>query len=142
MNSIGSLAIYASMVVILVAAILVLSHILGERHKQPATGEPYESGILATGSSRLRISVKYYLLAMFFVIFDLEAAFIFAWAVAFKELGWAGYIEVLVFIGVLLAALIYLWRIGALDWGPKGRKIPDQHFQQVADNEREELDQL
>ena len=59
---------------------------------------------------------------MLFVIFDLEAVFIFAWAIAFRELGWTGYVGVLVFIGVLVAALIYAWRLGALDWGSKGRK--------------------
>jgi NADH-quinone oxidoreductase subunit A len=80
---------------------------------------PYESGILPTGSARLRIDVKYYLVAMFFVIFDLETVFLFAWAVAFRELGWAGYIEALVFIVVLVVALVYLWKVGALDWGTR-----------------------
>jgi NADH-quinone oxidoreductase subunit A len=116
------LAVYFVAVVILAAIMLVLSYILGERHGERATGQAYESGMLPTGSARLRLSVKFYLLAMFFVIFDLESVFIFAWAVAFRELGWIGYAEVLFFIGVLLAALIYLWRIGALDWGTTRRK--------------------
>jgi NADH-quinone oxidoreductase subunit A len=60
--------------------------------------------------------VRFYLVAVLFVIFDLEAVFIFAWAVAARQAGWAGYIEILVFIGVLAAALAYLWRVGALDW--------------------------
>jgi NADH-quinone oxidoreductase subunit A len=60
---------------------------------------------------------------MFFVIFDVEAAFIFAWAVTFRELGWTGYVVMLLFIGVMVAALVYLWRQGALDWGPRARKI-------------------
>jgi NADH-quinone oxidoreductase subunit A len=101
---------------VLVSGMIGLSYILGERHHDRATGEPYESGIVSTGSARQRFSAKFYLIAMFFVIFDLEAVFIFAWAVAARELGWAGYIEVLVFIGVLVAALVYLWRQGALDW--------------------------
>lgn len=63
-----------------------------------------------------------YLVAMFFVIFDLEAVFLVAWAVALREVGWAGYIEVLIFVGVLVIALIYLWRLGALDWGPRRRQ--------------------
>lgn len=113
------LVLYASLVLIVVGAMLGLSYVLGERHRERATGEPYESGIVSTGSTRPRLSVKYYLVAVFFVIFDLEAAFIFAWAVAFRELGWAGYAEVTVFIGVLLAGLIYLWRNGALDWSQK-----------------------
>ncbi|MGD2156788.1 MAG: NADH-quinone oxidoreductase subunit A [Anaerolineales bacterium] len=112
-------AIYIGAVLFLVGAMIGLSHILGERHKERATGEPYESGILPTGSARLRLSAKFYLVAMFFVIFDLEAIFIFAWALGVRELGWAGYLEILFFIGVLLAALVYIWRLGALDWGPK-----------------------
>jgi NADH-quinone oxidoreductase subunit A len=110
------LALYATLVTILVSAMLGLSYVLGERHKDRATDEPYESGIVSTGSARLRLSVKYYLVAVFFVIFDLEAAFIFAWAVAFRELGWSGYVEIIIFIVVLLAGLLYLWRNGALDW--------------------------
>jgi NADH-quinone oxidoreductase subunit A len=111
------LAAYFSVVVLLTAVILGLSYVLGERHKERATGEPYESGILPTGSARVRLSVKFYLIAMFFLIFDLEAAFIFAWAIALREVGWTGFLEMLVFIGVLLVALIYLWRVGALEWG-------------------------
>jgi len=101
---------------------IALSHVLGQRHQDRATGEPYESGIVSTGSARLRLSAKFYLVALFFVIFDLEAVFLFAWAIAFRELGWVGYVEILVFIGILVAALIYLWRLGALDWGPVDRR--------------------
>jgi NADH-quinone oxidoreductase subunit A len=108
----------------MVVVMLTLSYLLGQRHRERATGEPYESGIVSTGSARLRFSAKFYLIAMLFVIFDLEAVFIFAWAVAFRELGWAGYLGALVFIGVLVAALIYEWRIGALDWGDGRRKRP------------------
>jgi NADH-quinone oxidoreductase subunit A len=110
------LALYFAAVIFLVLAMLGLSHVLGQRHKQRATGEPYESGIVTTGSARIRYDVKFYLNAMFFVIFDLEAVFLFAWAVAFREVGWLGYAEALIFIFVLLAALVYLWRLGALDW--------------------------
>lgn len=113
------LVVYIGAVFILVAGMMGLSYVLGERHRERATGEPYESGILTTGSARLRLSAQFYLIAMFFVIFDLEVLFILAWAVAVRELGWAGYVEVLVFIGVLMAALAYLWRVGALEWGPR-----------------------
>ena len=116
------LAVYFVTVVLLVAGMLGLSYLLGQRHHERATGEPYESGIVSTGSAQLRFSVKFYLIAMLFVIFDLEAVFIFAWAVAFRELGWAGYLGALIFIGVLVAALIYEWRVGALDWGGGGPK--------------------
>jgi NADH-quinone oxidoreductase subunit A len=115
------LMLYALAVVALVAVIVGLSHVLGQRHRERATGIPYESGMMPTGSARLRFSADFYLIAMFFVIFDLESVFIFAWAVAVRELGWAGYAQVSVFIGILLAALAYLWRSGALNWGPSGR---------------------
>jgi NADH-quinone oxidoreductase subunit A len=110
------LVTYFAFVVFLVAAVLTVSYLLGQRHSEPATGEPYEGGIVSEGSARVRLSVRYYMIAMFFVVFDLEAVFLFAWAGAARELGWAGYCEVLLFIGVLVAALIYLWRVGALDW--------------------------
>jgi NADH-quinone oxidoreductase subunit A len=110
------LVVYFAFVVSLVGAVLIASYLLGPRHSEPATGEPYEGGIVSEGSAGGRVSVKYYLIAMFFVVFDLEAVFLFAWAGAVRELGWGGYCEVLLFVGVLFAALIYLWKIGALDW--------------------------
>lgn len=115
------LVVYFAAVVVLVAGMIGLSYLLGQRHRERATGKPYESGIAPTGSARIRSDVKFYLVAMFFVIFDLEAAFIFAWAVAVRELGWAGYVEILIFIGVLVVSLIYLWRVGALEWGTRER---------------------
>jgi NADH-quinone oxidoreductase subunit A len=116
------LAVYLVIVFVLVVAMLGLSFVLGQRHNNRATGSPYESGILSQGSARVRLSAKFYLVAMFFVIFDLEAVFIFAWAVAVRELGWTGYLEAALFIAVLLATLVYLGRVGALDWGPGSRR--------------------
>ena len=118
------LVVYFALVVVLVAAVISISYLLGQRHSDPATGEPYESGIVSEGSARARTSVRYALIAMFFVIFDLEAVFVFAWAVAAREVGWAGYWEFLFFVGMLVAALIYIWRIGALDWSgePRGSR--------------------
>lgn len=110
------LGVYFLAVVIIVSVMLVLSSLLGERHREKQTDEPYESGIVSTGTARGRFDIKFYLIAMFFVIFDLEAVFIFAWAVSIRENGWQGYGEMLVFIGVLTATLVYLWRIGALEW--------------------------
>jgi NADH-quinone oxidoreductase subunit A len=110
------LAVYLVIVSTLVVAMLGLSFVLGERHNNRATGSPYESGVLSQGSARVRLSAKFYLVAMFFVIFDLEAVFIFAWAISVREAGWAGYAEATLFITVLLATLVYLWRVGALDW--------------------------
>ena len=115
--------VYGAIVVSLVGAILGLSFVLGQRHKDRATGEPYEGGILSTGSANLRFSSQFYLIAMLFVIFDVETVFIVSWAIAFKELGWAGYVGVMVFIVLLVVVLIYEWRNGALDFGPDGGKI-------------------
>ncbi len=116
------LAVYFGAAVLLVTAMIGLSYVLGQRHMGKATGEPYESGIVSTGTAHVRFDVKFYLVAMFFVIFDLEAIFLFAWAVALREAGWTGYIEVLVFVTILMAALVYLWRIGALEWGTSKKK--------------------
>jgi NADH-quinone oxidoreductase subunit A len=113
------LAVFFVLVIILAIAIVSLSAILGQRHRERSTGEPYESGIPPTGSARIRFDVKFYLMAMFFVIFDLEAIFIFAWANSVRQLGWSGYFEIVIFIGILVLALFYLWRVGALDWGTK-----------------------
>src|SRR5437868_4034386 len=117
------LAVYAAIVGMLVVAMLGLSYVLGQRHQDRATGSPYESGILSQGSARVRYPVQFYLIAMFFVIFDLEAVFIFAWAIAVRETGWPGYAEVLLFIIVLLATLAYLWRVGALDWRQRNERM-------------------
>jgi len=120
-----SLAFYIALVLGLCAVMLGLSWVLGERTRYSrATLEPYESGILHVGLARFRMSAKFYKVAMFFVIFDLEAVFIYAWAVAAREAGWAGYIEMLVFVAILVAALAYLWAIGALEWAPRPRKLP------------------
>jgi NADH-quinone oxidoreductase subunit A len=117
------LGVYFIAVVILMIIILALSYVLGERHKERATDEPYEAGAPIIESARQRLNARFYLVAMFFVIFDLEAVFIIAWALAARPLGWAGYIEILIFIGVLMAALVYLWRLGALDWGSQTSEI-------------------
>jgi len=116
------IAAYFAAVLVVVSSMIVISYVLGQRHKERVTGEPYESGIMSTGSARIRLDIRFYLVAMIFVIFDLEAVFIFAWAVALRELGWAGYLEAMIFIGILIAALVYLWRLGALDWKPAGIK--------------------
>ncbi len=117
-----ALGIYFVVVLFLVAAMLAVSFLLGQRHREPATDSPYESGIVSAGSAHARLSAKFYLIAMFFVVFDLEAVFLFAWAVAGRQLGWFGYWEVVIFSAVLIAALVYLWRLGALDWSSLRRR--------------------
>jgi NADH-quinone oxidoreductase subunit A len=115
--------VYAFAVVAIAGIMIGLSWVLGERHKEKTTGEPYESGIPPTGNARLRFSSHFYLIAMFFVIFDLDAAFIIAWAVSFRELGLPGYIGIAVFILILMVVLMYELKIGALSFGPQGKKI-------------------
>jgi NADH-quinone oxidoreductase subunit A len=110
------LGVYFALVLLLVAGMLVVSYLLGQRHREPATGSPYESGIVSAGSARVHLSANFYLVAMFFVVFDLEAVFLFAWAVAARALGWPAFWETAVFTAILVAVLVYLWRVGALDW--------------------------
>ena len=117
------LLLYAALVVFLLVAILTLSYVLGQHHREKATDLPYEGGIQQTGSARLRFSAQFYLVAMLFVIFDVEAVFIMLWALGFYELGWPGYIGIAIFIAQLVVVLIYEWGIGALDFGPDGLKI-------------------
>lgn len=116
MAAIWPLIVYFLLIVVLMAAVMGLSYLSGERHVRREPDEQFESGIVAAGPTRPRLSAGFYLVAVFFVIFDVEALFLYAWAIALREAGWAGYIEALVFIGVLLAGLAYIWRVGALDW--------------------------
>jgi len=123
LSGVWPLLLYASVILVLLVLILSLSHILGQRHKDRSTNLPYEGGIQQTGSARLRFSAQFYLVAMLFVIFDVEAVFLFLWALGFAELGWAGYIGASVFILQLVVVLIYEWGIGALDIGPDTKRI-------------------
>ncbi|EHO40715.1 NADH-quinone oxidoreductase subunit A [Caldithrix abyssi] len=117
------LLVYIVAVLGLVIFMLGLSYLLGQRHKERATGEYFESGILHTGTSQIRFTAHFYLIALFFIIFDLEAVFIIAWAIAYKEVGWAGFIGVAIFILILLIVLVYEWRIGALNFAADGKEI-------------------
>lgn len=113
---------YTAMVLAVVVTMLGLSYFLGQRIKRQYKETPFESGIISVGSAQFRISVHFYLTAILFIIFDLEVVFLFAWAVAIRESGWPGFIEISVFIFILLVALFYLWRIGALDWRTQTQK--------------------
>lgn len=107
---------YGAIVLLIVAGMIGLSYVLGERHSSPARNEPYESGIDPTGSARVRYGLRYYLVALFFLLFDVEAAIVFGWAVAAKTLGWAGYFIAVLFIVTLVIGLVYAWKLGGLDW--------------------------
>ena len=107
-----------------VIAILVASYLLGERHQAPGRDVPYESGIIPTGSARLRYGAHFYPVAIFFILFEVESIFLYAWAVAFRELAWAGYVEATLFIVTLFLGLVYIWKMGGLDWSPSRRRAP------------------
>jgi len=117
-----SLAVYTAAVLGITAVLLFLSAWLGDRRRHPEKQRPYESGIIPTGSAHLRYPVPFYLVAIFFLLFDVEGAFIFAWAVAAEPLGWAGWLQMSFFIFVLLLGLVYIWVKGGLDWGPTAKR--------------------
>lgn len=118
-DAIWPLVLFAAAALGLIGLMLGLSYVLGGRHNERLGNEPYESGIRPTGSARVRFSAKFYLVAIIFVLFDLEVVFIYAWAIAAPSLGWAGYFGFLVFTAIVTLGLIYEWRIGALDWAPR-----------------------
>ncbi len=126
---------YTAIVVLLVATLITVSHILGQRHNERATGQVYESGILATHSARLRFPSQFYLIAMLFVVFDIETVFIISWAIAFDSLGWQGFAAISIFIGILLVVLVYEWRNGALNFGPDGKKILEAYRKKIKTNQ-------
>lgn len=117
-----SLALFTVLVLAFVASQLFIASWLGEKKPTPEKARPYESGIIPTGSARLRYPVPFYLVAIFFLVFDVEGAYIFSWAVACEELGWAGWLQMTFFIGLLLLGLVYIWKNGGLDWGPTSKK--------------------
>ena len=115
--------IYAIAAVAVVAFMIIISHILGERHQARFRNEPFESGMPLTGNARIRYSSHFYMVAMFFVIFDLDAVFIITYAIVFKELGWPGYLGISFFIFLIAIVLVYEWKTGAINFGPEGKKI-------------------
>jgi len=98
------------------ASQLLISFIAGTRSYHPEKSAPYESGMKPRGSARGRFSVKFFLVAMLFIVFDVEAVFLYPWAVLLKELGWFGLVEMLVFLAILGLGLGYVWRKGGLNW--------------------------
>ncbi|AGM43744.1 NAD(P)H-quinone oxidoreductase subunit 3, chloroplastic [Aeromonas hydrophila] len=119
-------AVYVVGAICICLTMIGLAALLGGRAYGRAKNKPFESGVDSVGNARLRFSAKFYLVAMFFVIFDVEALYLFAWSVSVRESGWVGFIEATIFISLLLVGLVYLWRIGALDWAPKKRVLTDK----------------
>jgi len=119
-----ALAMFAFMTLVLVIALLLLSGWLGEKKPNPEKLRPYECGIIPTGTARFPYPVAFYLIATFFLIFDVEAAYIFSWAIAFDRLGWSGWLQISFFIIILLISLFYIWKKGGLEWGSTARENP------------------
>jgi NADH-quinone oxidoreductase subunit A len=103
---------------------IILSHLLGPRRPTPEKLAPYECGVPPVGDARERQSVKFYLVAMVFLLFDIEVAFLYPWAMALRDLGWTGYLQIVLFTAVLVSGYVYIWRKGVLDWGPQVRRRP------------------
>ena len=118
------LAVYTLIAVLLIGVLLAAAYYLGSGKEAADKGIPYESGVLPTGSARHASQVPFYLIAIFFIIFDVEGAFIITWATAWDLLGIAGLVHITVFITVLLLGLVWLWIKGGLDWGPSAARLP------------------
>ena len=102
------------------AGMLGISYVLGKRVRNRVKDMPYECGIEPTGSARERFSVKFYLVGMLFILFDIEAIFLYPWVVVYRDLKMFGFVEMLIFIILILSGFFYIWRKGALDWGETG----------------------
>ena len=117
-----ALGIYSGIALFLVCVLLLLSWGLGQKTRSRQKQEPYESGILPLDNARLKGPVPFYLVAIFFVIFDVEVIFVASWAVASDRLGWSGFAHVCFFIFILFLGLVHIWKTGALDWEPRAQR--------------------
>jgi NADH-quinone oxidoreductase subunit A len=109
---------------VLAAALIAISYIFGKKVRNRVKDMPYESGIVPTGDARQRLSVKFYLVAMLFILFDIEAIFLYPWVVVYRELKMVAFVEMLIFVVLILSGFLYIWKKGALDWSGSdmGRK--------------------
>ncbi|HLG98527.1 MAG TPA: NADH-quinone oxidoreductase subunit A [Bryobacteraceae bacterium] len=102
--------------VLVSTALVALSYLIGKKVKDRVKDSPYECGIVPTGSARERFSVKFYLVAIVFILFDIEAVFLYPWAVVYRELKMFAFVEMLLFVILILVGFFYVWKKGALDW--------------------------
>jgi len=116
-----SLVIFGLLILALIGLLLFIAAWMGEKKPGVEKARAYESGIIPTGDARLRYPVPFYLVAIFFLLFDVEGAYIFSWAIAWEKLGWAGWLQISFFIAVLILGLVYIWVKGGLEWGPTGK---------------------
>jgi NADH-quinone oxidoreductase subunit A len=121
-DSLLSLGLYVGISVLLILLLLFLAWFLGHKTHSRVKGEPYESGVLPSGEARLSEPVPFYLVAIFFIVFDVEMIFVVSWAVAYDALGWNGFLNVAFFIFILFVGLVHLWKTGGLDWGPGAQR--------------------
>ena len=108
------------------------SALLGQRVRDPIKSSPYESGMKAVGNARERFSVKYYLVAMVFILFDIEAIFLYPWAVVYRELKLFAFFEMLLFIVLVLCGFFYIWKKGVLDWSTENRIVRPEETKRAA----------
>ena len=108
--------VQALLAMALAAGLLSVSYLLGKKVRNPVKDMPYESGIVPTGDARQRFSVKFYLVAMLFILFDIEAIFLYPWVVVYRELKMFAFVEMLIFVVLILSGFFYIWKKGALDW--------------------------
>src|SRR5437764_14413953 len=105
-----------ALAVLIAVAMIVVSRYLGPQKPDPIKLQPYECGMTPIGGARVRFSVKFYLIAMLFILFDVEAIFLYPWAVVHRYLGWFGLIEMAVFMAILVVGYIYIWKRCAFEW--------------------------
>ena len=106
----------AVIAMVIAGALITISFLLGKKVRNQVKDVPYECGIAPTGSARERFSVKFYLVGMLFIVFDIETVFLFPWVVVYREFKMAAFVEMLIFVALVLAGFIYIWKKGALDW--------------------------
>ena len=116
METFVPLLIMAAIAAAIAGSFVALSAILGPKKRNPVKDEPFECGVPSEGLAHTPVSVKFYLLALLFILFDVELAFLFPWAVVFRDLGWFALVEMLVFFVVAGSGFVYAWKIGALEW--------------------------
>ena len=119
------LLLHFGIATVIAAAIVTLSWLIGQHKPNRAKLSPYECGVAPVGDARERFSVKFYMVAMLFILFDVEAVFLYPWAVILRELKMFGFWEMIVYIGIFLVGLFYVWKKGVLDWGLSSAKRGD-----------------
>ena len=117
---------------VIAAALVTLSLVIGHKVKNRIKDTPYECGITPTGDAQHRFSVKFYLVAMLFIVFDIEAIFLYPWAVVYRELLMPGFVEMLIFVILILSGFFYIWKKGVLNWSQETKDAPEQEKKRAA----------